>query len=248
MHRPRFSLSPVRDEWADAACPPSFDSSFCLSEVSRNFFPAHQPWCGLPLIGFFDPGWRNGIVLTLFTAIDPICRYCDTTCPLAFESLEPMIARRSESRNIRNFLTNNCPVGMLIPNRHVCEMRSNGDFAQGSLKYFAIRRNLRMSVIAFNISGSARPGDGPDHAGIVNKALAVGTVGYGVIEASDGNFYAMSLPKSQPKYIAPIIRICIARTYTRSPRRHPLKIPLLPGCQLKRARVPQTLTVWNQRP
>ena len=38
--------------------------------------------------------------------------------------------------------------------------------------------------------------------GVINQALAVGTVGYGVIEASDGNFYAMSLPNLSLKSCA----------------------------------------------
>ena len=55
--------------------------------------------------------------------------------------------------------------------------------------------NMRVFLaIACVLAAALVPAMAQTSPGIINQALAVGTVGYGVIEASDGNFYAMSLP------------------------------------------------------
>src|SRR5579871_4220628 len=60
---------------------------------------------------------------------------------------------------------------------------------------FRFPLNLRaLGVIAAVLVAALVPAVAQNAPGVINEVLAVGTVGYGVIEAGDGNFYAMSLP------------------------------------------------------
>ena len=88
-----------------------------------------------------------------------------------------------------------------------------------------------MGSIPLDISAALVPATAQTTPGIVNKALVVGTVGYGVIEAGDGNFYAMSLPNPNQNHCADSSNLYCAYIY-KTTKRHPLNLPLLPGSQL----------------
>lgn len=65
------------------------------------------------------------------------------------------------------------------------------------------RLNLRViPAIACVFVAALVPAMAQTSPGVTNQALAVGTVGYGVIEASDGNFYAMSIPNPNLNHCA----------------------------------------------
>jgi uncharacterized repeat protein (TIGR03803 family) len=76
-------------------------------------------------------------------------------------------------------------------------MRSTGNFTAGVTDKLHIHLNLRRlrSLAGMFLAAVVVPATAQTAPGVVNDPVAVGTAGYGVVEAGDGNYYAMSLRK-----------------------------------------------------
>ena len=79
---------------------------------------------------------------------------------------------------------------------------------------FRFPLNLRViAATAWVFVAALVPAMAQTTPGVTNEALAVGTTGYGVIEASDGNFYAMSLPNPNLNHCADTSNLYCAYIY-----------------------------------
>ena len=100
-------------------------------------------------------------------------------------------------------------------NGQVREMRSTDNLTAKVTDMFHFPLNLLMvrSLAWMILAAILVPALAQTPPGILNKALAVGTVGYGVIEAGDGNFYAMSLPNPNQNHCADSSNLYCAYIY-----------------------------------
>jgi uncharacterized repeat protein (TIGR03803 family) len=76
-------------------------------------------------------------------------------------------------------------------------LRRGGRYLYNLWGIIMLRFPLKLRVIpaiACLFGAALVPGKSQSMPGVINDPLAVGTVGYGVIEASDGNYYALSQP------------------------------------------------------
>ena len=83
------------------------------------------------------------------------------------------------------------------PKSHVCEMGSNGGLTATATNvcHFLLKLRIAQALAGMFLAGLLVPATAQVTPGVFNTPIAVGTAGYGVVEAGDGNFYAMSLRK-----------------------------------------------------